>query len=126
MSGAHTPGPWHVGRRASSSVQDSRSYGVAACGGGNVIPLEECQANARLVAAAPLMLEALEARQAFVDHENSSRDIPRRGELPEIARAAVWREYDIKRVQLGQRAVTLRIAALAAARGESPTRNEET
>ena len=81
---------------------------------------------ARLMVAAPLMLEALEAEQAFVDHENRVCDLPGRGELPDAEIIAVWRVHDIKYAQLEQRAITLRTAALAAARGESPTRNEET
>jgi hypothetical protein len=84
------------------------------------------QAPLHLVRAAPLMLKALEAEQAFVDHEKRVGDLPCRDELPEFERAAAWREHDLRHVQLEQRAIALRTAALAAARGESPTRNEET
>ena len=79
-----------------------------------------------LMAAAPLMLEALEAEQAYFDHENRMCDLPGRGEMPSPEVTAAWREYDLRHVQLEQRAITLRTAALDAARGESPTRNEET
>ena len=54
MEGKHTPGPWTVGRDYCFGPQGiGVGVIVAAC------PNHEAQANARLIAAAPDMLEAL-------------------------------------------------------------------
>lgn len=57
----HTPGPWHVGQSSKrghevwARTSDTGSMMVAGCG-----HAEFDQANARLIAAAPELLEALE------------------------------------------------------------------
>ena len=54
---SHTPGPWYVGERAASGIDvravDSRDLLAQAC-----IGRLNCEANARLIAAAPDLLEA--------------------------------------------------------------------
>lgn len=61
----HTPGPWIINPRAVTSVQDANERGIAACGGFfSSLPdraMGDCEqeANARLIAAAPQLLEAL-------------------------------------------------------------------
>jgi len=59
----HTPGPWHVGvRQAEQIVYDENGWAVANATvhhGESNIP--ESKANARLIAAAPDLLAALEA-----------------------------------------------------------------
>lgn len=60
MKSEHTPGPWRVAKWRNgflwvdSSVTDE---GVALCGDGSWVG--PCEANARLIAAAPDMLQAL-------------------------------------------------------------------
>lgn len=56
-----TPGPWHVGdtNRANQQVFDADSWNVASCTIPNR-PRGEAEANARLMAAAPDLYEALQ------------------------------------------------------------------
>lgn len=54
----HTPGPWHVGGSLASFVFDAKSEPIADPAFGRSIL--ETQANARLIAAAPALLAALE------------------------------------------------------------------
>lgn len=59
----HTPGPWHQGgldrhdKHWMRETRDAKGRGIAWCG---TFPEDEAHANARLIAAAPEMLEALE------------------------------------------------------------------
>lgn len=58
-----TPGPWHVGGVQRCTVYDVRAQRVANSFEGVLAVLrsdEECKANARLIAAAPELAEALE------------------------------------------------------------------
>ena len=60
----HTPGPWKINPRASMVVESESGRTIASCGAytSNTENTEpENQANARLIAAAPELLEALEA-----------------------------------------------------------------
>jgi hypothetical protein len=62
-----TPGPWMVDDRASTRIRDNADTTIASAGMASRI-LEESQANARLIAAAPDLYEALkEAEQDFLD-----------------------------------------------------------
>jgi hypothetical protein len=85
IAAKHTPGPWHVG---GGDIRDAKSYAVALIDPRD--KLGERDANARLIAAAPEMYEAL---QAWMDHRSarmSSDDystIPA-GRMDEIIRAA--------------------------------------
>ncbi len=57
----HTPGPWRNEGWGNLIVNSAEGYTILACPGGNPnCPVEELQANARLIAAAPEMLETLE------------------------------------------------------------------
>jgi hypothetical protein len=61
---AHTPGPWHVVPEAQSPwiVGDAEGDSIADCEPpGPWMSEEEADANARLIAAAPDLLAALEA-----------------------------------------------------------------
>lgn len=54
----HTPGPWHVGNKYPADVYAARA-GHAIARAVNPQCDGECEANARLIAAAPELLEAL-------------------------------------------------------------------
>ena len=61
----HTPGPWFVKNDGSSSVWDGRQYEIAVT---TMIPgtfNREHKANARLIAAAPRVTEALSEMLVF-------------------------------------------------------------
>ena len=59
METKHTKGEWVVDKRASTRVHYN-DITIASCGGGqNDIELEEQQSNAKLISAAPDLLEAL-------------------------------------------------------------------
>ena len=60
MSAKHTPGPWQISKKSIDAVVTDAGNYVADCGLSIVIPDDEQRANARLIAAAPDMLEALE------------------------------------------------------------------
>lgn len=62
----HTPGPWKLVPKFHASVESSTGRHVANCGGYTTNMdqgehMNENEANARLIAAAPDLLEALEA-----------------------------------------------------------------
>lgn len=62
MKASHTPGPWHLGlRQAEQIVYNAAGWAVAnATVYHGKQDVEECKANARLIAAAPDLLAALE------------------------------------------------------------------
>ena len=55
----HTPGPWHHGQKNKRSVFGKDGWRVADCGTAFSKSDDEMEANARLIAAAPDLLEAL-------------------------------------------------------------------
>ncbi len=88
----HTPGPWHATVPPSSDIHfirniDSDDAGqIAKVRVGPVLEQAEALANARLIAAAPDLLEALECLQEWVDNcfqEYSD------AEVCSVARAAI-------------------------------------
>lgn len=57
----HTPGPWRLNAGNEIEIMDtSRAVARAVCGGLSGIRLREAEANARIIAAAPDLLEALQ------------------------------------------------------------------
>lgn len=57
----HTPGPWEVDELNNTTVWGKKqrfNMLVAKCGDAQIILQEEAEANARLIAAAPELLEA--------------------------------------------------------------------
>jgi len=116
MSNAkHTPGPWHIA--TGNSHRDFNRWSVRAakhpCGNGGVFPianvnyttLEIGQANARLIAAAPELLGALQRIEKRIAYYASLAD----GEAPNIEQ---WSYTD----QSGD--VAFARAAIAKATGE--------
>lgn len=91
MKAQHTPGPWHIGRTITGSEEDIQlsgltgdgakkydcfvvapAYTVAGVGG---IGKEECRANARLIAAAPELLEACKQVRTMLDSMQKSQGV---------------------------------------------------
>jgi hypothetical protein len=74
----HTPGPWDVQQTNSdariTNIEFNRaeSFSSATLYSGECVPLDEHQANARLIAAAPELLEALE--ELIGDRYNPMRE----------------------------------------------------
>ena len=68
MSGKHTPGPW----RFDGPTLKGPSYNI---GGVNSHGTVEGKANAHLIAAAPELLEALEAAMEWAEHCKLPTDI---------------------------------------------------
>lgn len=69
MSTKHTPGPWAISPRVSTLVVAANDRGICTTGGYSnnqidpEILFQENEANARLIASAPAMFEALKARE---------------------------------------------------------------
>ena len=91
----HTPGPWSINRAAATHVQDARERGIAACGGYYSTDAKlamadgEQEANARLIAAAPELLDALRGLLAARDSTTMGRERELYEEWIPKARAAV-------------------------------------
>jgi hypothetical protein len=89
MNTKHTPGPWFTDVADPAFV----NYNIYAsdtkiCTMGIDMGVEEEAANARLIAAAPDMLEALEIALSDLEQAQNETDIDFRGSI-EIARAAI-------------------------------------
>lgn len=80
--GPHTPGPW---RAKDTRVMTSEGNHVADCDTSRVIPDEERHGNARLIAAAPQLLAALEA----INEAGRMSNHPRARYCAEIAEDAL-------------------------------------
>jgi hypothetical protein len=97
----HTPGPWHVGEgRASIIVYASDGYAIA--NAATYHPKErDLEANARLIAAAPELLEAARSVAAYFSH-------------PKFVEAC-----DNAEMIAPGKSLALTLAAIAKAKGES-------
>lgn len=93
---SHTPGPWAI-EKDSKDIVKVRAYAtVATCTTAGlwdskrtqVISPEECMANARLIAAAPELLEALEEFYHLIDDAHDG-DRVFTFELAQKAKAAI-------------------------------------
>jgi len=93
-----TPGPWAIHSISSTAVVGSRGYIVAACGGysNNTVDsgelLEELEANARLIAAAPELLNLLTVCVAVLKIVTTGEDLESNGimrDAIEISEAAI-------------------------------------
>ena len=88
----HTPGPWRVGWNtavvADVPIPDMRGSADIAYYGGYLVAESCTSANARLISAAPDLLDALRAAVARVEVANREGDPILSGWLPS-ARAAI-------------------------------------
>jgi hypothetical protein len=85
----HTPGPWHINEELSKRATylvfsgDGNGYLVANVGNYHTDD-KECEANARLIAAAPDLLEALR----FIA-DDIAEGVKAKGSWERLARAAI-------------------------------------
>ena len=91
IASKHTPGPWTQDSLGGTTVWASGKRAVAQCTG---FERSENVANARLIAAAPELLDALRELVAEHDERNAGRDPARDGHSPDtggvvLARAAL-------------------------------------
>lgn len=72
MNTEHTVGPWHTERIVTSaiSIRSDNGFIVGEARADYVMPPNEADANARLIAAAPELAEALRAIVSLVDRED--------------------------------------------------------
>lgn len=66
----HTPGPWHVGMKPGPIVYGPKGEQVSPLN--IMLDPEEAKANARLIAAAPELLDALKSVLPYLGEEVSS------------------------------------------------------
>jgi hypothetical protein len=112
MSGRYTPGPWRrfpVSNLIVSTNAEGEGVGRPVCTLSQLPDADdECDANGRLIAAAPEMLDALEqAQQVFEAAARAIRDDDDTAEQCQQAARAIGR-------------------AIARARGEPPTNRHDT
>lgn len=82
MSG-HTPGPWRFDAEYGRVEADGRRVCDMPSAGLSLYP-EEYEANARLIAAAPEMLEALREAEDLVGFHEGCEEVPRPGMHPQV------------------------------------------
>lgn len=95
MSGVkHTPGPWHVGNDFEAGI--GRGWFVSGSGfvrANMVGPVDACEANARLIAAAPDLLDALREALHEINEEIEQRKCSGNDEYW-AALQAIWERGD--------------------------------
>jgi len=84
----HTPGPWRIGRKVPHLViAGTEGCLICDCALDEITPMEEFRANAKLIAAAPELLAALEYAVRYevqvVNQENEHRVAGTHFPLPE-------------------------------------------
>ncbi len=79
---AHTPGPWTAERRGQDWHVFTEAVRSKDCGGRHTVAMpmdgtpEQCAANARLIAAAPALLEALKFASKVIAQLAKDEDVP--------------------------------------------------
>lgn len=68
MSASHAPGPWTVRNKTVSFIDHGKRYAIARVSNSPLITGEGHEANARLIAAAPDLLDALRDLESAVSH----------------------------------------------------------
>ena len=85
----HTPGPWRVVKHDKLVVVDDERMTIM-CNFPYSLSVEQNMADARLIAAAPELLEALQSIAECCDEDHAARDYAsRQTEIRGIARAAI-------------------------------------
>lgn len=127
--GKHTPGPWNYLKHTRSEYGDVGwcSFGVrgpAGVGGcelqlATVVSdcIEDHEANARLIAAAPELLEACQTFAEWLRREEGGFPAETRFNTPEGE--AKWREWFDENLRICDLAQTQARSAIAKARGEA-------
>jgi hypothetical protein len=69
----HTPGPWRVDGLLIKAIDHGKWFGIAKAGG-TKLTIEGNMANARLIATAPELLEALQTAVHYLGFEYASTD----------------------------------------------------
>ncbi|MDI4088406.1 hypothetical protein QK428_03575 [Pseudomonas aeruginosa] len=72
----HTPGPWHVGGPNKCTIYDKHGQRLANSFEGVMATQRtdsECEANARLIAAAPELLEALQHIEEYWNRDSNEQ-----------------------------------------------------
>ena len=65
----HTPGPWHIGKDP-AHIYAGYTKHVATVHGGDCLPPDVSDANARLIAAAPDLLQSAKAFVTYATRES--------------------------------------------------------
>ena len=91
---AHTPGPWKAEPNFRSSGwfvdQPTGARRIALVNERDAsIERPECEANARLIAAAPELLEALKDVHRFLNEEPTARTLQQKMTIDAVVRAAI-------------------------------------
>lgn len=89
MTTQHTPGPWHVDEcdtDARTYIQSEGDNEIANIQWGALKPDQWEQANARLIAAAPTMLDALSVIEDWIMSDDT---LDTNGHILRLARAAI-------------------------------------
>ena len=73
----HTPGPWKAESDENGHWVCLPGKDTFICEMAEEVPFEEIGANARLIGAAPTMLEALKTAQAYLLETRTENDSPR-------------------------------------------------
>jgi hypothetical protein len=123
----HTPGPWHIDPAFPSEVQTDKDLTISSCwhkhaSGAEIVvvgvlecSLEESAANARLIAAAPDLLEALRLHKAWSDSEDRGPDYGGQSRDTHPDGEAIWSRWWHYNLDLCARAQAATDAAIAKA-----------
>lgn len=118
----HTPGPWHVGRINKCTIYDKLSQRLANSFEGVMATQftdSQCEANARLIAAAPELLEACKTFAEWLRREEAgSEGQSWSGKRGTLEGEAGWREWWNENLRICGLAQEQALAAIAKATGE--------
>lgn len=115
----HTPGPWKVSSGDSLGIVDANGEYVSNAVGNFKDNLDEMLANARLISAAPDMLEALKLHAEWAKREHDGPSYPDGTSRDTPGNEAIWHDWFYGNIDLCGRAEKATIAAIAKATGEA-------